>query len=117
MYEINGWYKFAEKDDWEHGCDPDTCISFSGHDRFRADTIDDLLKKVRDFLGVPDDSVFDLDPMGDEDGRVDVSFLETGEGYCASERDIEQWKKGECDLWSACYTFYAEEVTRVPVKF
>lgn len=117
MYEINGWIKFAEKDDWEEGCDPDTRFSFSGDDRFSADTIDDLLKEVRDFLGVPDDYAFDLDPIDEGEGRADISFLENAGGCHASERDIEQWKKGECDLWAACYTFHVEEVTRKPAKF
>jgi hypothetical protein len=117
MYEINGWIKFAEKDEWGHGRDPDTGVSYSGNNRFSADTIEDLLQKVRDFFGMPDSYEFDLDPMDEGEGRADISFLETAEGYCASKRDIEQWKKGECDLWSACYTFYVEEVTRKPAKF
>lgn len=117
MYEIDGWYKFAEKDDWEKGCDPDMGISSSGNDRFSADTIDALLKKVLDFLGAPYTYHIDFDPMGDEDGRVDISFLETGEAYYATDAEIEQWKKGERDLWAACYVFHVEEVTRKPAKF
>ena len=114
-YEINGWFKFAEQDHWEEGCDPDTGFSFSGDDRYRSATIEDLLKQIRDFVGVPDDYEIELDSC-DEDGRVDIQVLETADGYPANDRDIEKWKKGDLALWYATYSFMIERVTREPVR-
>ena len=114
-YEVNGWFKFAEQDHWEEGCDPDTGFSFSGDDRYRSATIEDLLKQIRDFVGVPSDYEIELDSC-DEDGRVDIQVLETADGYTADDRDIEKWKKGDLALWYATYSFMVERVTREPVR-
>lgn len=115
-YEVNGWFKFAEQDHYEHGCDPETAVTFSGDERWSADTVPELLKKLRDFLGVDDDYEIELDCCGD-DGRVDIQVMENESGYSVtSERGFEKWKKGELALWSATYTFLIEEVERTPVQ-
>ena len=115
MYEVNGWFKFAEVDDYEHGCDPDTATSWAGDDRFSGQTIDEVLQSLRDFVCVPDDYEVLLDSC-EEDGRVDIQVLETEESYPATERQIEAWKKGELKLWHSTYSFEIEEVTRTPVR-
>ena len=114
-YEVNRWFKFAEQDDWEHGCDPETGYSFSGSDHWSAETVEKLLESVMDFVGVPHGYEIELD-AGDEDGRVDIQVLETAEGYTADDRDIEKWKQGDLALWSATYSFMVERVTREPVR-
>lgn len=114
-YEINGWYKFAEQDDWEHGCDPDKYVSFTGNEQWSAETIERLLEIIKDFVDVPSGHEIELDAC-EEDGRVDIQVLETADGYTASDRDIEKWKQGEMALWSATYTFIIERVTREPVR-
>ena len=113
-YEVNGWYKFAEQDDHEGGCMPETGFSFSGDERWSAETVPELLKKLRDFIGVDDDYEIELDCCGD-DGRVDVSVLETIDSYVADERQVEAWREGKLTLWYSCYTFMVEEVERTPV--
>ena len=114
-YEINGWFKFAEQDHWEEGCDPETGFSYQGDDRYRSATIEDLLKQIRDFVGVPDDYEIELDSC-DEDGRVDIQVLETADGYTAEDWQIDEWKLNERPLWSATYSFMIERVTREPVR-
>jgi len=114
-YETNGWFKFAEQDDWEHGCDPDTAFSYAGDEVFKAETVEDLLKQIRSFVGVSDDYEMLMDSC-ETDGRVDVQVLETKDAYVATESEIEAWKRGEIKLWSAIYSFEIYEVERKAVR-
>ena len=115
MYEVNGWWKYGEQDFYETGCDPDRYVSFSGNEQWSADNLPDLLIKLRSFVGVDDEYEIELDCC-DEDGRVDISVMETNDSYTANEWDIEKWKKGELALWYSTYTFNVEEVTRKQVR-
>lgn len=116
MYEVNGWYKFAEVDHPEHGCDPDSFSSWGGDDTFHASTIEAMLEQLRNFVGVDDDYELLLDSC-EEDGRVDIQVMEDAEGYVRQDpRALEQWRAGELTLWAATYTFVIEEVTRKPVR-
>lgn len=38
-YEINGLFKHAERDDWEHGCDPKSGTEFGIDESFSAPDI------------------------------------------------------------------------------
>ena len=115
MYEVNGWHKYGERNTFEEGGDPDNCVSFSGNERWSAVTVPGLLYQLRDFVGVPDDYEIELDAC-DEDGRVDISVMETGESYPANDHDIALWKKGERALWCSTYTFYVQKVERKGVR-
>jgi len=115
MYEVNGWYKYGEQDHLETGCDPDRYVSFSGTDQFSADTLPDLLIKLRSFVGVDDDYDIELDAC-DEDGRVDIQVMETADSYIANEWQVEEWRRGEIPLWYSTYTFHVAEVTRKGVR-
>jgi hypothetical protein len=115
MYEVNGWYKYAEQDDHEEGCLPGTGFSFGGNERWSADNIPDLLIKLRNFVGVDDEYEIELDCC-DEDGRVDISVLETADSYTAMPYQIEEWREGKLKLWASCYTFMVEEVERKTVR-
>lgn len=112
MFEVTGFTKFAEEDVYSQGCLPNTA-SFSGDKtmRFQASTLDDLIKALMEFCGVDHRDSVQLDAC-DEDGRIDVQLLETGEGYAASQSDIEAWRNGERRLWSVDYTFRVEQVER-----
>ena len=92
MYEVDGWCKFGERDYYETGCDPDQPVSFADTTVWRAKTVGGLIKQLREFVGVPDDYEIELDAC-DEDGRVDISVMETNDSYTASSRDIELWKR------------------------
>ena len=114
MYEVDGWHKEYEQDDYEKGCTGNYSC-FSGNDRFSALTIPELLIKLRAFVGVDDDYEVELD-AGDDDGRVDISVLETDDSYTPTENDIARWKRGEQRLWYSTYTFYVREVIRRGVR-
>ena len=115
MYEVNGWWKYGEQDHYETGCDPDRYVSFNGPEQFSALTIPDLLIKLRNFVGVHDDYDIELDAC-DEDGRVDISVLETADSYIANEWQVEEWRRGEIPLWYSTYTFRVNQVTRKTVR-
>ena len=114
-YECDGWFKFSEEDNYEHGCDPDTAFSFGDNQVFKGDTIEDVLKEIRSFVGVGEAHELELDACGEE-GRVDIQVLETYEGRTADEEDIERWKRGDLKLWASTYSFEIYEVTRDPVR-
>ena len=115
MYEVNGWFKFGEKDSFEHGCDPDTAFSYAGSSVFKGETIEDVLKEIRGFVGVPDDHEVELDACGEE-GRVDIQVLESEQGYPATSAEMEKWRAGEINLWASIYSFEIYEVERKVVN-
>lgn len=114
MYEVNGWDKYGERDYFETGCDPDEYVSFSGDERWSAETVADLLIKLRSFVGVDDDYEIEIDTCG-ETGRVDISVMETNDSYPATAWQLKEWRRGELALWASTYTFYVEEVQRTAV--
>ena len=114
-YEITGWFKFAEEDSFEHGCDPDTTFSYAGDDIFKGETVEDVLKQIKNFLGVDEDYEVDLDSC-EEPGRVDIQILENKDAYPATSAEMERWRAGEITLWAACYSFEIYEVERRAVR-
>ena len=115
MYEVNGWHKYGERDYYEEGCNPDEYVSFGGEDRWSAETVPDLLNKLRSFVGVGGDYEIELDAC-EEDGRVDISVMETNDSYTASTNELDKWKKGELALWYSTYTFIVQKVERKGVR-
>lgn len=116
MYEVNGWFKFAEQDSYDEGCLPETGFTFSGDERWSAETIPELLKKLRDFVGIDDDYEILLDSC-EEDGRIDIQVMENADGYTVTSAGwFEKFKRGELALWYATYTFMVEKVERSAVN-
>lgn len=115
-YDVTGWTKFGEEDDYKEGCLPETGFSHTGGDTFSAHSIDGIVEKVLAFTGFDkkDDPVL-LDSC-DEPGRIDIQGLENADGIPASAREIKEWKRGKIKLWSVTYTFDVEKVTRKKVK-
>lgn len=110
-YEINGWVKTIERDNWRDGCHGGANC-FGGNDIFKGDTAEDAIQKACNFVGVDYEDI-DLNAC-EEAGRVDINLTENADGYPATPSEIEAWKAGEIDLWLANYTFYVEFVTRNP---
>ena len=108
-YEINGWIKFAEEDLFNEGCKGDA-IHFCGRDVFKGTHPNSVIAKFREFVGAENASV-ELNSCG-EPGRVDISILETVDGYPASDSEIKLWEGGEIRLWYAVYTGYVNRVRR-----
>lgn len=116
-YEVRGWFMNAEEDNWEKGCLPLSGIYYSGDDRFEAETVEKLVNYLMQFVGANDREAVSLDSC-DEAGRVDIQVMENVEGCHASKPEMDAFKKGNCRLWVADYTFKVEKVTRViePLK-
>ena len=116
MLEVNGFIKITEQDVFAEGCLPETGSVY--HDnvlRFKAATIDDLVKALMEFTGCNDRESVLLDACDDQ-GRIDIQIMETEEGYAASKNDIAQWREGNRCLWLAIYTFQVEQVERKTIS-
>lgn len=113
-YEVRGWYKIAEEDNWEKGCLPESGSHYSGDDQFEADSIEKLVTYLCQHCGA-EGVAAELDAC-EEDGRIDIQVMENREGYHASKPEMEAFKKGKCRLWLAAYTFQVEKVTREVIK-
>lgn len=111
-YEINGWSKFTERDNWREGCHGGS-VCYGGTELFTGDTARDAIEKACDFVGADIDNDAEFNSC-DELGRVDVSIMENADGYAATDYEIEKWKNGEIELWNSVYTFHVEFVTRQP---
>jgi hypothetical protein len=110
-YQISGWVKHAEEDVFTDGCQPGTGVSCSGKDTFTGKTPQEAIKAFTAFFGAEEDEA-KLNAC-EEDGRIDVSVMETGDGTVAGKYDIEQWKAGKMRLWDSTYTGTLEKVERV----
>ena len=115
QYETTGWFKDAEEDIYEDGCQLDTGFCFSGNETFKADTIPELIEQLMSFVGCNDRESVLIDSC-DEAGRIDIQTMETEEGYPATESDLATWKQGRKRLWLACYSFHVEKVIRETVS-
>lgn len=113
-YETGRGLKFTEQDIYETGCQPETGYTTTVDIDFKGNSAKEVIDKIKDFFNV-DDNAIELDAC-DENGRIDVSVMETDESNQASSRDIEAWKRGGKRLWSSSYTFYVQEVIRTNVK-
>lgn len=115
QYEVRGWTKTTEEDNWEKGCLPNSGSCLSGHDQFEAKTVEHLITYLMQFVGTDDRGCVTLDAC-DEAGRIDIQIMENAEGHHASRPELEAFKKGKCRLWLADYTFQVEKVTREVAK-
>ena len=113
MYMINGFLKFAEKDNFDQGCDPDTALNASIDVSFTSDTIDGILDQVRSFFGVNDENL--LLNSCEENGRIDIQITENNNGDQPSIDELERFKRGDLDLWAVTYSGVLYELT--PAKF
>lgn len=101
MYMIKGIHKFSELDNWENGCEGvgnDDYINYT----LQSETLEGILKQLGEFC---DSFDWELNSC-DEIGRVDIQVYESADGCKAIERELEEWKKGEYDLWLCTYTAY-----------
>ena len=114
QYEINGGLKHIEEDVYSEGCRMGTSSCWDIDVRLRADSVDELIKKLNEFLGNDDPGAMELDAC-DEPGRIDVQMLEDDKGMQADARQIEAWKKGKLRLWLADYSFRVEAIERLSV--
>ena len=113
MFIVRGFFKQADEDVWNDGCQLGTGMCFeSGHPTWSSETLEGIVKELMDFLCVEDKDAVLLDAC-EEIGRIDIQRTENAEGYDPSENEIEKWKKGECKMWLADYSFRLEKIETV----
>ena len=113
-FEIAGIHKHSEEDIFKDGCQPDTGSASFIDETIEALTPEGCVESFRAFLGGVDADAVDLDSC-EENGRVDISLMETEDGTAADEDDIAEWKVGAMRLWYVTYSGYMVKVTREPV--
>jgi hypothetical protein len=109
QYQINGFSKFSEEDNYLEGCDPDTTEMFGIHVPFRGNSAEEVIKAAADYLGIEEDGI--ERNACEEKGRVDFQGMETNSGTTPSKSQIAAWKKGSFRLWNVIYTAHVEKVT------
>ena len=114
QYITRGLLKFAEQDDYENGCNPDTTQAIEIDCTFTADSPDKLIKKISAFIGIDGDGIDkQIGKDLDEPGRVDFQGMECDDSTTPTKREMEQWKRGELRLWAVTYTAYIEKIEHV----
>lgn len=113
-YEVRGWMKEATPDDWNDGMDDKNSVHFSGHDHFRAPTLELLIKQLNQFFWC-DYVMMGMNEQGDQ---LVLERYEDGNGDRVDTKGpmMEEWKAGKVKLWVARYYFLVEEVDRRPAK-
>lgn len=112
MLEVNGCLKMTEQDDYQEGCLPETGNSVWIDYHWKADTKDDIIRQLMEFVGVNEgDDAVELDACG-EQGRIDISQTENADGNDPSPTQYDLWKKGQEKLWYCTYSFKVEKVQR-----
>lgn len=109
-FETNEGFVFSEEDSFENGCLSNTQQSWIYDVDFKADTVKELLQKIKEHFEV-DDQDISLNSC-DELGRIDIQKLKNKRGYFLTPSEIEEWKKGKIQAWSVCYTYTIYEVER-----
>jgi hypothetical protein len=112
-YQIKGFLKFAEEDNWKEGCDPDTTTSFFVDVHFTGKSAEEVIEKAADFLGAQPDGI-ERNVCG-ELGRVDFATEECEDGTKPSKSELAAWKKGKQKIWYCVYSANVEKVTRAKV--
>ena len=104
--------KFFEKrvtlDDFEQG-EADKSNWCSVYLDFENRTLQGLLEDVVKFFGVSSDSISVLNG----NNFISINRYENGDGEIPSNREIEDFRKGECSLWSVEYQGVIQQTTEV----
>jgi hypothetical protein len=108
MYQIISLYKIAELDNWENGITESTAHARIDL-KWRNSDLKGLISDVSEFVGDKEPAI---NPCGDEASRIDWQVYENGEGYPATEREMDQFKEGKIDLYLCTYTAHVEQVTK-----
>ena len=107
-YEITGFHKHIERDNFEKGCIGD-CQFFFIPMHIKADSLADLKSQILSFVGAPDDAM-ECDAC-DETGRIDIQKTENDDGLDPTSCEESAFKAGKIDLWFAYYSCYVERET------
>lgn len=105
-YQIEGFLKHAEKDDYENGCTGEYTSDYI-RQTITGFTLVELIEKCEAFTGG------EVCPDLIEPNRLDFQVMESGDGYPATDNKIERWKRGEIDLYLCDYSAIVTKVENV----
>lgn len=117
-YQIKTLGKFAEEDNWQEGCAPNTTRAWEVPQEFNGPTPEDVIAQVAKFVGCAiggKDNGVERNAC-DEPGRVDFAVTENADGAPMSKREVEAWKEGRCKAWYCVYTGYMKKITEEVAK-
>lgn len=116
-YQLTILDKIATLDDYNEG-EQGMGNNFYVNETMKADTISEAIKKACDFVGGDfegDEKCWNIDIDADQ-GRIDFQTLENGDAELPSNSELEQWKRGELDLYACYYVGYVEELKPVNLE-
>ena len=101
MFYVKKAYKLSTRDNWSQGEDPNTTEEIDIEAEGFYSSLDDLADKL--------DLTNDKDAwMAFDDGRIICSVAENHFGEEPSDREMEQFKAEEIDLFACEYNFYVQ---------
>lgn len=115
MFECHLCLKRIEEDTWETGCLPETAQEFQLSIPIRGASIAEVTQQIAAFTGCTEDQL-EIDAAEDP-GRIDAQVLETDQVDPMSAAYRTRWRNGQIKGYLATYSFYFEQVTRVPAQF
>lgn len=112
-YQIKGFLKFVELDNYENGCDPDKGTSQYIELTFTGKTAEEVIHSAARFLDIKEDGI--ERNACDENGRVDFARTENEDTDEPTAAEWEAWKAGEIDLYYCVYSGNVEKVETVKI--
>ena len=112
-YQIKGLLKFAELDNYENGCDPDTSTTQYIELTFVGDTAEQAIQECAKFFGISEEGI--ERNACDEDGRVDFARTETEDTDEPSKAELKSFERGEIDLYYCVYSGTVEKIETVRI--
>lgn len=106
-YQITGFMKLVELDSFADGCDPDSAEDSYFDYNLTSNSPHDLAHQIAEYLEV-DENHMQFNAC-EETGRLDISRMEDAGGDKATAEQIENWKLGKIELFSATYTTHLEQ--------
>ena len=106
-YQITGFMKLTELDNFVGGCDPDSATDSYFDYNLTASNPHELAHQIAEYLNVDEDAM--LFNACEETGRLDISRMENASGDKATPKQIENWERGKINLYSATYTTHLEQ--------
>ncbi len=105
-YQVHGWSKTAAEDSYKDG-EIGLSSSSGSDDIFEANSIDELIPKLMEFVNVDERDNVLLNSC-DDIGRIDIQKQENEDGETPTPKEIAEWKKGKKVLYNSTYTFNVE---------
>lgn len=102
-YQIEGFLRHAEVDNWENGCTGEYDSYYVDH-KITGFTLAELIEKCEAFTGG------EVCPELIENNRLDFQVMENADGYPASERELERFKRGEIVLYLCDYSATVQRI-------